>query len=143
MVSALIAQGKGGATLRVHLQANENDGEAFATQMLSPATGKKVVVEKVPRISERDVRSFYPYQAADGSYGVLITLDDHGRIGLDTMSVERRGAYVYVFVNGRGISEMQIDKRISDGKLYIAAGLTKPDLQLMAKSWHITGRKKK
>ena len=111
--------------------------------MRSAVTGKKVVMEKAARISEEDVVSFYPYQAPNGTYGVLFRLNAHGRIALDAMSVERRGASVYVFVNGRPVSEMQIDRRISDGQLYLASGLTRADLQLMAKSWPVSGRKKK
>ncbi|MGZ5553179.1 MAG: hypothetical protein ACXWHF_06030 [Chthoniobacterales bacterium] len=141
--TAAIQAGTPRATLRVHLQANENDSDVFATSARSAVTGKKIVMEKIPRISEQDVLSFYPYQGANGTYGVLFKLNEHGRLALDTMSVERRGAYVYVFVNGRPLSEMQIDKRITDGQLYLASGLTRADLALMGKSWPVTGRKKK
>lgn len=137
------ATAKPHCTLRVHLEANPNDSDVFASSMRSAVTGKKIVMEKMPRISEQDVASFYPYQGPNGSYGVLIRLNDHGRLALDTMSVERRGASVYIFVNGRPISEMQIDKRITDGQLYLATGLTQNDLALMAKDWHVIGRRKK
>jgi hypothetical protein len=130
-------------TLRVYLEANVNDGASFATRMRSAVTGKTIVIEKVPRISEQDVAAFYPYQGANGTYGVLVKLNDHGRLALDTMSVERRGAFVYVIVNGRPVSEMQIDRRITDGQLYLASGLTKDDLVLMGKSWRVMGRQKK
>jgi hypothetical protein len=130
-------------TLRVHLEANANDSDIFASTMRSAVTGKKIVMEKVPRISEQDVVSFYPYRGDNGSYGVLLRLSDHGRLALDAMSVERRGAYVYVFVNGRPVSEMQIDRRITDGQLYLASGLTQNDLALMGKDWRVIGRPKK
>jgi len=137
------AGGKPHCTLRGHVQANAHDGTSFSTRMRSSTTGKNIVIEKVPTISERDVIAFYPYQAADGSYGVLFQLDDHGRLALDTLSVEKRGTFLYVFVNGRPAAELQIDRRVSDGKLYVASGLTQNDLVLMRKDWPLIGKRKK
>lgn len=130
-------------TLRAHVEGNANDGAVFSTQLRSPATGKNVVIQKVPAISERDVVAFYPISAADGSYGVLFKLDDHGKLALDTLSVERRGTFLYVFVNGRPAAELQIDKRVSDGKLYVPSGLTANDIELMKKDWRLMGQRKK
>lgn len=130
-------------TLRVHVEGNANDGAAFSTQMRSPATGKNIVMEKIPRISEQDVVAFYPYPMADGSYGVLFKLSEHGKLALDTLSVERRGGFVYIFINGRPLSEQQIDKRISDGKLYVASGVTANDVALMKQEWRLMGQRKR
>ena len=38
---------------------------------------------------------------------------------------------------------MQIDKRVSDGQLYIASGLTSADIELMKKDWHLIGKRKR
>ena len=131
------------ATFRVHLEANTNDGAAFSTQMRWPSSGKSIVIEKVPTISERDVAAFYPYPANDGSFGVLFQLTDHGKLALDTLSVERRGRFLYVFVNGHPAAELQIDRRVSDGKLYVASGLTPADIELMKKEWRLIGESRK
>ncbi len=133
------AAGRPHCTLRAHAQANASDGPVFSTEIRSFSTGRKVAIEKIPTISERDVIGFRPYLAADGSQGVLLQLDDHGRLALDALSVERRGTILYVFVNNRPISEMQIDRRVSDGKLYLASGLTAADLALMRKDWRLLG----
>ncbi len=135
--------GKAHCTLRAHVEGNANDGAVFSTQLRSPATGKNIVIEKVPTISERDVVAFYPIPAADGSYGVLFKLDDHGKLALDTLSLEHRGTFLYVFVNGRPAAELQIDKRVRDGKLYVPTGLTQSDLELMKKDWRLMGVRKK
>src|SRR5690349_6283374 len=118
-------------TLRAHAEENANDGEVFSTQMISPATRRPVVIEKIPTISERDVVAFKPYPAANGTFGVVFLLDDHGKLALDTLSIEHRGRFLYIFVNGRPLSELQIDRRVSDGKLYVASGLTSADIALM------------
>ena len=130
-------------TLRAHLEANSNDGTAFSTQLRSPVSSKSIVIEKVPTISERDVVAFSPYPAADGTFGVLFQLSDHGKLALDTLSVERRGQFLYVFVNGKAAAELQIDRRVSDGKLYVASGLTAADIELMKKEWPLIGQPKK
>jgi hypothetical protein len=131
------------STLRVHVQANVHDTEVFSSNFRSQTTGKNMVIEKIPTISERDVLAFYPVPAADGSYGVLFQLDDHGKLALDTLSVEHRGRFLYVFVNGRPTAELQIDRRVSDGKLYVASGVTEKDLVLMRKDWPLIGQQKK
>ncbi|MDQ3117996.1 MAG: hypothetical protein M3Q89_00245 [Verrucomicrobiota bacterium] len=131
------------ATLRAHVEGNENDGAVFSTQLRSPATGKNVTIEKIPTISERDVAAFYPVPAADGSLGVLFKLSDHGKLALDTLSLEKRGTYLYIFVNGRPSAELQIDRRITDGQLFVPTGLRPADIELMKKEWRLIGQKKK
>ena len=130
-------------TLRVHAQANERDGEVFATSVHARISGKNVAIEKMPWISEHDVTAFSPYPAQDGTYGALIQLDEHARVVLDTLSIERRGSFLFVFVNGRLITQLNVDKRVSDGKIFIPAGLTAADIDLMKKDWHLIGQTKR
>jgi hypothetical protein len=130
-------------TFRVHAQANPRDTEVFATSGIAQVPGKEIAIEKIPWISERDVAAFSAYPARDGRYGALIQLDEHGRVVLDTLSIEHRGSFLFVFVNGRFITELQIDKRVSDGKIYIPSGLTAADIDLMKKDWHLIDQKKK
>ncbi len=113
---------------RVHAQANPRDTTIFATSVHAQLSGKDVAIEKMPRMSELDVIAFYPYPAKNGTYGALFQLDEHGRIALDALSIERRGSLLFVLINGRLITELEIDKRISDGKIYIASGLTAADI---------------
>lgn len=128
---------------RLHVEANPRDTTVFATSVPAKFSGKDIAIERTPRISEQDVVAFYPYAAADKSYGALIQLDDHGRIALDSLSIERRGGLVFVFINGRPITELQIDKRLSDGKIYIASGLTAADIALMKKDWRLIGQRRR
>jgi hypothetical protein len=130
-------------TLRLHCEANAHDSDVFSTQLVSKFTGKPVVIEKTATFSEFDVAAFYPVPANDGTFGALFQLDDHGRLALDTLSVERRGSNLFVFVNGRPITELQIDRRISDGKVYLPSGLTSADIALMRKQWRVIGQRKK
>jgi hypothetical protein len=130
-------------TFRLHAQANPRDTEVFATSVRAQVSGKNVAIEKMPWISERDVTAFSPYPAANGTYGALLQLDEHGRVVLDTLSVERRGSLLFVFINGRPITELEIDRRVSDGKIYIPSGLTSADIELMKKDWRMIGQRKR
>ena len=87
--------------------------------------------------------AFSPYPAKDGTFGALFQLDDHGRVVLDTLSVERRGGFLFVFINGRMITELQIDKRVSNVRIYVPSGLTAADIELMKKQWRLPGQPKR
>jgi hypothetical protein len=128
---------------RVHVEANPQDTAAFAGSVRAQFSGKPIAIEKLPRISENDVVAFFPYEAGKGNFGALFQLDDHGRLALDVLSVEHRGGLLFLFINGRPITEFQIDKRVSDGRIYIAAGLTAADIELMKKDWRIIGQRKR
>jgi len=130
-------------TFRVHAEANPNDTAIFSSSIRALFSGKQVAIERMPRLSERDVVAFYPYPAGDGSYGALFQLDDHGQLALDALSIERRGSLLFVLINGRAITELQIDRRVSDGQIYIASGLTKADIDLMKKDWRLIGQRRR
>ena len=141
---AVSVLGKDGhCVFRVHTEANANDTASFSSSVPALFSGKRVAIEKIPRLSEQDVVAIYPYSATDGSYGALFQLDEHGRIVLDALSIEKRGQLLFVLVNGRPVAELQIDQRVSDGRIYIASGLTKADIDSLKKCWRLIGEKKK
>ena len=39
------------------------------------------------------------------------------------------------FSKPRPITELRVDRRVSDGKIYIASGLTANDIELLKKDW--------
>jgi hypothetical protein len=130
-------------TFRVHAQANPRDTDVFSISARATSSGKDVAIQKTPWITEHDVMAFSPYPAQDGTFGALFQLDEHGGVVLNTLSVERRGGLLFVFINGRMITELQIDKRVSDGKIYIPSGLTSADIELMKKQWRLIGQRKR
>ena len=130
-------------SFRIHAEANPNDTATFSSSVRALFSGKQVAIERMPRLSERDVVAFYPMSAGDRNYGALFQLDEHGRLALDALSIEKRGGLLFVLINGRPITELQIDRRVSDGRIYIASGLTKADIDLMKKDWRLIGEKKK
>lgn len=130
-------------TFRVHAQANPQDTDVFSLPARTTSSGKAIAIEKLAWISEHDIVAFSPYPAPDGTLGALFQLDEHGKTVLDTLSVEHRGRLLFVFINGRMITELRIDKRVSDGKIYIPSGLTAADVELMKKQWRSPGERKR
>ena len=141
LLALTVCEAKQHCTIRVHTEANASDGPVFSTQVR--VSGKLVTLEKIPAISERDVIGLQTYQAPDGTYGALLQLNDHGRLTLDSLSIERRGTFLFVFINGRPLPQLQIDRRVSDGKIYIASGLTSNEIELMKKNWPPSAPRKK
>ena len=128
---------------RVHAEANPNDTASFAASVPALLSGKRVAIERAPRLSEGDVVAFYPYAGKDGGFGALFQFDEHGRVALDELSVEKRGRLLFVLVNGRPVAQLEIDQRVTDGRIYIASGLTKADIDAFRKCWRLVGEKKK
>jgi hypothetical protein len=129
-------------TFRVHAQANPRDTDTFSIPAPATSSGREVAIQKMPWITEHDVVGFSPYQAPYGTYGALFQLDDHARVVLDTLSVEHRGGFLFIFVNGRLITELQVDKRVSDGRIYVPSGLSAADIEKMKKDWRLIGQGK-
>ena len=129
--------------VRVYAQANAKDTDVFASPITTPISGKSIFIEKIPTVSERDIVAFRAYPGANGTFGALLQLDEHGRLALETLSIEHRGSVLVVVVNGRAATELMVDRRVSDGQLYIASGLTAADIELMRKDWPQIGQKKR
>ena len=133
LAAAPFCDAKTNSTFRVHVEASSNNGPTFSTKLR--LFGRDVTIEKVPTLSENDVTGLRTYRAADGTNGALLQLNDHGRLALDSLSIERRGGSLFIFINGRPAAELQIDRRVSDGKIYIASGLSANDIELLKKDW--------
>jgi len=143
MVTSVVFARTKHCLVRVYAQGNAKDTDVFASPITAPISGNSIFIEKIPAISERDIVAFRAYPGANGTFGALLQLDEHGRLALETLSIEHRGSSVIVVVNGRAATELMVDRRVSDGKLYIASGLTASDVELMRKDWPQIGEKRR
>ncbi len=124
--------------VRFHTQEAGYD-PTFAARVKIGNPPREVIVEKIPSLSERDIASFYPYRAADGSYSAVIKLDRHGEATLEALSSEKRGSLIVVLVNGRPIASLLIDKIIRDGIIFIPTGLSEENIKSMGASFDVLG----
>ena len=100
--------------LRIHGLSTAAEAPTFAF----PSTlmnGQPVFLQRMPLLSQREVKAVYPFPAADGSYGIYLKIDNHGSRLLEQQSLQRRGSTLVVMLNGRQVSNLIIDRPISDG----------------------------
>ena len=124
--------------VRFHLETNTVDA-SFGTAVQLTDPPREMKVEKIPAISERNIVSFYPFKAADGTFGAAFRLDRLGTIDLETLSLEHRTRSLLAVVNGRPVTPLTVDKPFHDGIIFIPFGLLPNDIRAMGQSWPIMG----
>ena len=124
--------------LRIHGEGIAAEAPTFAF----PATllnGREVYLSRMPLITQREVRSIYPFPAADGSEGVYLKLDNHGTGLLQQHTMERRGRTLVVLLNGRQVTNLVVDRPVSDGIVSIPRGLSPEDIALLRTAFPVIG----
>ncbi|MGB8353743.1 MAG: hypothetical protein WCD79_07650 [Chthoniobacteraceae bacterium] len=122
-------------TVRFYTEGNAQDSLSFSLPVIVGSPPHKAFISKIPNISERDVSAIYLFVGSDGTVGCSFILDEHGKMGLDTLSVEKRGTSLVAVVNGRHVIDMLIDKRISDGIITIPRGLNIEEGRMLRKTF--------
>jgi hypothetical protein len=125
-------------SVRFYTQAARTDSESFAVPV-TLLNGQQTYVDVIAAISEHDIVAIYPFAVADGSGGCTFKLDDHGTIALDTLSVTKRGTLLIGTINGRQVSDVLIDQRVSDGILTIPNGITTDEMKQLLKRYPVLG----
>ena len=141
-LSFLAAASKPKLTIRFHIESSSSSSSSFAVGTTLPGSSKPITISKIADISENDVAAIFPFPADDGTMGCALKLDEHGRIILASISQEYRGTLLLGFVNGRAVTAMLIDRRVNDGVITIARGLTPAEIELMKKAFPTLGEKK-
>lgn len=134
VLSLAFAQAAAPLTVRIHSEATEHEGSQFVTQIELNNSKKKTYIRKVPVVTEREILAFYPLQMPDGSLGAYLLLDADGRNKLEQHTGSSRDTMVVALINGRVANSMRVDKKVTDGILYIPGGFLPEELvQLQAK----------
>ena len=132
-------------SVRFYTQALKQDSEdtgSFAVPV-TLLNGQQTYVDEIAAISEHDIAGIYPFPVADGTGGCAFKLDDHGTIGLDTLSMAKRGTLLIATIDGRQVADIMIDRRVPDGIVTIPSGITTDEMQQMLKKFYVIGGKKK
>jgi hypothetical protein len=140
--AASLQAGPPPVTIRVHAEASASDGDSFVTPIKLQNPPKDVKIRKLPIMSEKDIVSFYPFAAQDGSIGAYFQLDAHGTNKLSQHSVEYRDSLVVALVNGRVSATMITGKKITDGILYIPYGFSPQEIVQLQTQFPIIGKEK-
>lgn len=138
----LAAADKNLVTIRLHGEGKEADTDTFTTSIELTNPARKLIISKVPIITERDIVSFYPFSAADGSIGAYLRLDADGGHKLASHTIAYRDTLVVAMINGRVSSAMMVDKKIEDGVLLISSGFLPSEIAQMQTKFPIMGKEK-
>jgi hypothetical protein len=134
-------------TIRFHTEASPNDGAAFAIPVNLIYQRRQVYLSRVPDFSEKQIDRIFPYPAKDGSWGCVFKLTPQGRIRLETMSGEIRGAVLVVFIGtkagNRQISDMIIDRPVTDGIISVPRGFSEIEILALKKQFKTIGSQDK
>lgn len=129
-------------SIRVYGEVKETDGERFATAIDLKNPPRKAFISKVPVMTEKDIVTFFPFAAADGSIGCYFQLDTQGTHKLMQHTIEFRDTMVVAFVNAREAASMVVGKKIQDGILMIPCGFTPEEVVLLQTKYPIIGKEK-
>jgi hypothetical protein len=133
-------------TVRFHSEANPNDGASFAMPAKLQYQQRDVHLNRVPALSERQIKKIYPFPADDGSYGCVFQFDEQGRIRLETMSSEQQHTALVLFVGTKQgqhqVIDMLIDRPITTGSFTVPRGLTAIEVAVMKTQFPVLGEEK-
>ena len=134
--------------VRMHAEANQQDTTTFAlpAELLYP-TPHTAYMERVPRISERDIKSIFITPASDGTFGCAFKLNETGRLHLEVLSTELRGKSLVVLLQTKNapahqLPDLVIDSKITDGVIYVPHGITALEIKVLEKEFHVANPKK-
>lgn len=124
--------------LRIHGEGIAAEAPTFAFPAVL-LNGQETFLSRMPLLTQREVRAIYPFPAADGTQGVYLKLDNHGTGLLQQHTMERRGRTLVVMFNGRQVSNLLVDRPVTDGIVSIPRGLNNEDIALLTTVFPVIG----
>jgi hypothetical protein len=128
-------------TVRFHVEALGNAGGKFTAPCRFHFPERQGFIEAVPFASDRNIQAIYPVRHADGSLGCAFQLDASGRLGLETISSDRRGSSMVVFMATKQgthqVIDLVLDKPIRDGIIYVPRGISPGEMALLEKQFPV------
>ena len=129
-------------SIRLHAEGNPRDGETFVVPVTLINPPKQTVIRKVPIVTERDIVAFYPFHAADGTFGCYFKLDADGTNKLLQHTVEYRDTLVVGMVNGRVACAMMVGQKINDGIMPFPSGFLPREIVELQARYPIVGKER-
>lgn len=130
-------------TVRFHSEANRNDTSSFAAPLKLMYAQREAHMNKVPEFSERNIKAIFPWKTSDGTWGCAFKLNESGRIRLETISSDNRGAAMVVFIGTKQgmhqVIDMVIDRPITDGIVAVPRGITDIEMLVLKKQFKVLG----
>lgn len=117
------------ASVSFHLETDAGDNPKMIFQQVQ-ANGQTRYFRRMPEISTKDVFSFSPFPADDGSYGLVFRLKPNAARRLSALTSANQGRWLSSMINGRMVDGVLIDQQVDDGMAVIWKGATRADIAL-------------
>lgn len=127
-------------SIRLFTEGNEKEGESFVTPVELTNPQKRIFLRKVPILTERDIKAFFPFPGRDGMVGAYFRLDPHGADKLDQFTTEDRGKLAVIMINGRVSAALRVEQRVADGILFVPGGILPNEVTLLEMEYPVIGR---
>ena len=137
------AKKQSAVAVRFYAEGGAEGGDfSQPVELLNPK--RKTFMQSMPLVTEREILSFYPFQARDnsGTFGASFRLDAHGSNLLSEHTMSRRGSYILAYFNGRHVVDLYVDRAVTDGVITIPSGLSANDISLLEISFPLMGHEK-
>ena len=112
--------------LTFHTQTPPGESQSMVMEHLH--RGKKMRLRQLPSFSLKDIETYQPFVAKNGTYGAIFNLTDIAKRRLFHHTVENQGYYMVSIFNGDVSEAIKIDRPINDGKLLVWENLTPEDI---------------
>lgn len=126
----------------VNPQASSASGGEFTRPVQLLRTQKEIAMGVMPVLTHGEFKSFHAFQAPDGSWGASFRLDPHGANLLSQHTHSMRGSYLLVWVNGRHVIDLFVDRPVKDAVFTIPSGLTANEAELLKYEFPAMGRER-
>jgi hypothetical protein len=137
------AKKQSAVAVRFYAEGGAEGGDfSQPVELLNPK--RQTFMQSMPLVTEREILSFYPFQARDnsGTFGASFRLDPHGTNLLSEHTMSRRGSYILAYFNGRHVVDLYVDRAVDDGVITIPSGLSANDISLLEISFPLMGHEK-
>ena len=122
-------------SLSFHIEGSQMDGAKMVQPMKLGNPPKTYYFRRQPELTERHVKSYYPFPASDGSYGAAFTLNDSGTKTLTMLSTIHDGSKLLTVMNAEPVDYIQFKGQVNDGVIVVWGGLNKADLAKFDKAF--------
>lgn len=129
-------------SIRLHAETGPEEGKSFVTPITLFSPPKETYIRKVPIITENDIVAFHAFPGKDGTIAAYFQLDRDGTHKLEGHTTASRDTVVVALVNGRVASALRVDRKITDGILYVPGGIRPHDILQMQARFPMIGKEK-
>ena len=119
-----------GLAVTFHVEAEQTDNPKFITPVKLGKEHRQYFFSKVPTFSDKDIKWFYPFTAADGvSYGAAFRLKEHSATELKGVTLTNQGRLMGLRCSDAPLQAVLIDRPIDDGIIVVWSGLQQRHLE--------------